>query len=103
MKAFSRPGFTVGSCLAYPVVFAADWPLFVYFPQVQRFHWGAAAQGTGPGMHWYGLVATSALVGLVVALVAREAWFSPRLRRWLWLAPAVAMLGSVVLLRHFFV
>lgn len=103
MKCLSLPWFTVGFCLAYPVVFARDWPLFLYYPQVQRFHWGSAAQDIGPAMHWYGLVATSALVGLILALVGRDAWFRPHLLHWLWLAPCIALLGALVLLRQFFV
>lgn len=103
MKALSRPWFTVGFCLVYPLVFAMDWPLFVYFPQVQRLHWGSTAHDIGPGMHWYGLVATSALAGLVLGVVCRSSWLGPRVTRWLWLAPVFAMLGAVVLLRHFFV
>lgn len=102
MKFLSRPWFTVGFCLAYPLVFARDWALFVYYPQSQRFHWGNAAQDVGPPMHWYGLVATAALVGLVVALVGRDAWLPPRLLRWFSLAPCIAMLGALILLRTFF-
>ncbi len=103
MKFLSRPWFTIGFCLSYPFVFANDWALFLYFPQSQRFHWGPEAQDLGPAMHWYGLVATAAIVGLALSLVGRDTWIAPRVVRWLWLAPCVAMLGSLVLLRQFFI
>lgn len=103
MKFISRPWFTVGFSLSYPVVFARDWALFLYYPQVQQFHWGNSADDIGPPMHWYGLVATSALIGLGLALVAKDDWIAPRVARWLWLAPCVAMAGSAVLLRPFFI
>ncbi|MFO0334702.1 MAG: hypothetical protein ACK53C_06645 [Pseudomonadota bacterium] len=102
MKLPSWPWFTVGFCVAYPLVFARDWALFLYYPVSGRFHWGNAAQDVGPPMHWYGLVATAALAGLVVAMVGRDAWLTPRVLRWATLTPCIAMFGALILLRQFF-
>jgi hypothetical protein len=102
VKRLSGPWFTAGFCVAYPLVFALDWALFLYYPVPGRFHWGNAAQDVGPPMHWYGLVATAALIGLVAALAGRDAWLTPQVQRCLAWTPCIAMLGSLILLRQFF-
>ena len=92
MGRLSRSWFTLGFCLAYPLVIALDWPVFVYFPQSRHFHWGSATNDVGPAMHWYGLMASASLAGLMLALLCPEKWVAGRRRRWWWMVPMVSML-----------
>lgn len=104
MLRISLPWFTVAFSLSYIVIFALDMTLFLYYPVIGELHVkplvGAAA---GPAMHWYGLVASAAIVGLVVSVIGRDRWIPQTLGAWLWIAPASAMVVSVYLLLQFFV
>jgi hypothetical protein len=104
MARFSPLWFTVAFSLAYVVVFVLDLTLFLYYPLTGEFHVEPVrAAAAGPAMHWCGLLASAAIVGLIAGLLAREHWIPPALQEWLWLAPALAMLATVYLLRQFFV
>jgi hypothetical protein len=100
---FSTPGFLIGFCVAYAVVFARNLPLFFYYPQTGAFGWGpVAAKGVGPGMAWYGLVAGATLVALVVAFITPRR-VEQALSGYIWLFPLALMALSTFLLRVFFV
>lgn len=99
---FSPPFFSIGLCLAYMPVFTFDWPLFLYYPLHGAFSRTALGPESGPAMHWYGLMATAALAGLVAALIGRDSWIAEGARRWLWLVPALTMIEILYPLRVFF-
>ena len=99
---FAAGPFLILYCLGYAVVFAKDWPLFVYYPLVDEWYWGASAlSGKGPGMAWYGLMANAAIfAGIVTAVIPPR--LSERLTgNYLWVFPVGSMLVSVYLLRRF--
>jgi hypothetical protein len=68
--------FVIVYAIVHPVtyVICVIWqlPLFTYHPATNRIVWGyeAARSGEGPNMTWYGWVATTVLVGLIVGMVA---------------------------------
>jgi hypothetical protein len=68
--------FVIVYAIVHPVtyVICVIWqlPLFTYHPATNRFAlgWEAARSGEGPNMTWYGWVATTVLVGLIVGMVA---------------------------------
>jgi hypothetical protein len=68
--------FVIVYAIVHPVtyVICVIWqlPLFTYHPATNRFAlgWEAARSGEGPNMTWYGWVATTVLVGLIVGLAA---------------------------------
>jgi hypothetical protein len=100
---FSPSIFAVAFCCAYIGVFAADWPLFRYYPLHGDFNWGPRTlPGVGPAMAWYGLVSAAGVLASVSALLIPERLADRLLRGHLWLFPLGAMLGSVFLLRRFF-
>jgi hypothetical protein len=89
------PVFTVAYALVYALAVQYNWPLFSYFPILGQFRPGlvAAAKDTGPAMYWYGWMATSAIAGVAVSIVALIA---PRIAEKLpsaltWLVPLVAI------------
>jgi hypothetical protein len=99
---FSPSVFAVAFCCAYIYVFAANEPLFLYYPLHGQFTWGhQLLKGSGPAMAWYGLMASAGIVSTVLALVIPERAIG-RLRGYLWLFPCAAMLASVFLLRKLF-
>lgn len=99
---FAATPFLIGYCCAYAVVFAMNWPLFVYFPLVGEWHWGAAEglSGKGPGMAWYGLIASAAIAGGILAAVTPPSLSERLTRNYLWVFPVGCMLVSVFLLRQ---
>jgi hypothetical protein len=58
-----------------------------------------------PAMYWYGWTATAALGALIFALVAAqlpERWTRRLWLGWLWVVPAVAMMGCAYLTMPWF-
>ena len=99
----SPAGFVIGFCCSYAVVFAQNWPLFLYYPSNGRFTWGAQAlTGVGPAMVWYGLMSGAGLTGLVVSLCVPPRLSASMFRGYLAIFPIGAMLVAVFLTRRFF-
>ena len=94
--------FSIAFCLAYIPVFSLDWPLFLYYPLHGDFSWSPLPDDRGPAMHWYGLIATTAIIALVAALIARDRWIAEGLHKWLWLFPLLTMAEISWSLRIFF-
>jgi hypothetical protein len=101
---FSPIAFMIAFCGAYAVVFAKNWPLFIYYPLHGKFSWGLhVMQGIGPGMAWYGFMANAGAAALLVAIVVPNRMFDSLFRNYLWLFPIGAMLEAVFLLRQWFI
>jgi hypothetical protein len=68
--------FVIVYAIVHPVTYVIcvilQLPLFTYHPATNRFAlgWEAARSGEGPNMTWYGWVATTVLVGLIVGMAA---------------------------------
>ena len=68
--------FVIVYSVIHPVVYMVSvvWqlPLFTFHPATNRIVWGyeAARSGEGPNMTWYGWIATTVIVGVIVGLVA---------------------------------
>jgi hypothetical protein len=64
--------FAVVGTLTYFLCLQFDWPLFTYYPAVNRFEWGWGRSGSGEGvaMHWFGLIATTLIVGVSAGFLA---------------------------------
>jgi hypothetical protein len=101
------PAFGIGFAAFYAPAFQYNWPMFTYFPAINMWQWGFAAQTdeTGPPMYWYGWMAYAALVGIALILLTLllPARVSDRVLSVLcWLVP----LGAIVFLgyesRHWF-
>ena len=100
---FAPAVFLAAFCCSYVLVFALDWPLFRYYPLKGRFNWGAAnLPDIGPGMAWYGLLASAGLIATLAALLLPDRLLQRALSNRLWLFPVAAMLACVFLLRQFF-
>jgi hypothetical protein len=101
---FSAVVFGLVYLCAYVVVLAKDWALFIYYPQVGQFSWGwSRVVGIGPGMAWYGLMASAAAVALPVAVLVPGEKLAGALRNSLWLFPCAAMIACVYLMKQFFI
>lgn len=57
------PIFSIAFAVIYALTIDRGWALFTYFPILGQFRLGQIAQTaeTGPPMHWYGWLATSAI------------------------------------------
>ncbi len=95
--------FSILYCIAYVVVLSQDWPLFLYYPEENAFAWGwNLLEDVGPGITWYGLMATASLIALPVSLLIPGKVLLQRLDGFLWLIVVGAMIGCVYLMRIFF-
>jgi hypothetical protein len=68
--------FVIVYAIVHPVMYMISvvWqlPLFTFHPATNRIVWGyeAARSGEGPNMTWYGWIATTVIVGVIVGIVA---------------------------------
>jgi hypothetical protein len=68
--------FVIVYAIVHPVMYMISvvWqlPLFTFHPATNRIVWGyeAARSGEGPNMTWYGWIATTIIVGVIVGIVA---------------------------------
>ena len=77
---------------------------FTYHPRLMAFGLGSDAPRSGPAMYWYGWLATAALGGLALGLLAAvlpvrgaKLWYALG-----WLAPLGAMLAALYFMLPFF-
>ena len=108
---FHRFVFAYGSAFAilYVIALKLDLALFTVYPSIGVVLLGthhsrdivAPSMGSFlPAMYWYGWTATAALGALIFALVAAqlpERWTRRLWPGWLWVVPALAMMGCVYL------
>jgi len=108
-RAFRRFAFAFGGAFAvlYVLALAKNLALFTVYPSFGLVVWGThlardvvdPAMGfLAPAMYWYGWTASAALGALVVGLLAAaapERWTRRISLGWLWVVPALAMLGCV--------
>ncbi len=100
--------FSAISPIVYLVADIYRLPLFTYFPAVNEFHWGWVAMNDelGPGMYWYGWIATAFFVsGFMSVVVVRGV--SPDSRVWgwvarnLWVLPIVLLVPLIISLKFY--
>jgi hypothetical protein len=102
------PAFAV----LYAVAVAKDFALITVYPALGIFVLGAqhsqdAAPSMGgvPALYWYGWTVTAAAGAFVISIIAAflpERWAAGISLRWLWLAPAAAMIACVYLTMPWF-
>lgn len=103
------PVFSIAFAVLYVVSMDNNWALFTYLPRVREFHALAYLPPTpraGPGMYWYGWLATSAIGAVVVAALAAVVPAPGAARRWsglTWAVPLAALAVIVFLLRSWFI
>jgi hypothetical protein len=67
---FSARVFTLAFGIAYAVAVYVDYPLFRYYPLVQRWSLrDLATQSLGPAMSWYGWIAIAAIPAALLAVL----------------------------------
>jgi hypothetical protein len=65
---FSAPVFTLVFGICYSISVYVNYPLFRYYPLVERFSLRDLADKTlGPAMNWYGWIAIAAIPALLLA------------------------------------
>jgi hypothetical protein len=94
-KAFATT-FSISGPVIYCVIQYLNYPLFTYWPAVQRFAWGYGppSAGDGPNMLWYGWSLTTILIASalgIVGMVVPE-HIIKKIPLWLvWLLPILAI------------
>lgn len=99
------PVFGAVFAIVYAIVLYYNWALFTYNPRPGTWTWGATAPTSGPAMYWYGVVATSFIVTLVITAIIALIPEKIRARTWsgfTWLLPAGSMVFFVWLLSGYF-
>ena len=101
------PVFSAAFAVLYLVAMYNNFALMTYFPQVRRWLPLTAIlpKTDGPGMYWYGWIATSALGAAAcafVALLVPAGRLSSFTRHAAWVAPMGGMLALVYILRGWF-
>lgn len=103
MRRPSPLAFSVTFCIAYAASLQGNLPMFIYYPLHGDFSWGPAIRkGLGPGMAWYGLMATAGAAAILAATIVPNRLVANRLRSLLWIFPCGAMLVCVAILRVWF-
>ena len=70
--------FAIAFAITTPVIYVicemANWPLFSYFPAVNRIVWGyePGSDEYGPVMQWYGWTATTMIAAGIISLLATK-------------------------------
>lgn len=101
---FSSAIFMVVFSFAYAFAFAMNWPMFLYYPLHGDFNWGPRLNsGLGPGIAWYGLMASAGAVAAAAAVLLPDRAIPRMLRNYLWVFPCGAILTCAYLLRLLFV
>jgi hypothetical protein len=97
------PVFSALFAIAYVIIEQNNLALFTYHPRINEWGLWTEAPRNGPGMYWFGWLASSALVAGGLTLAA-----APLLRDKPaptiigWVVPLVCMVLFVYLLRAFF-
>jgi hypothetical protein len=95
--------FTLAFGLTYAAAVAFHYPLFIYYPQADRFSvTDLRDPSLGPEMFYYGWIATAAIVGLVLALVVPKRVADRLPPKLLWLVPFVMFAGGFYREREWF-
>jgi len=102
------PAFSIAFAVLYVLAMDNNWALFTYLPRARQFHplVYSPPQGAGPGMYWYGWLATSAIAAAVIAGIAAAVPATGTARRWsglTWAVPLAVILVIVFLLRSWFI
>jgi len=94
-KAFATT-FSISGPVIYCVIQYFNYPLFTYWPAVNRFAWGfgAGSADTGPNMLWYGWSVTTVLIAAALGIVAMilPEGLTKKIPLWLvWVLPILAI------------
>jgi hypothetical protein len=97
------PVFSALFAIAYVIIEQNNLALFTYHPRINEWGWLTEAPRNGPGMYWYGWLASSALAAGVLTLVSAPLLRNRPAQTILgWAVPLACMVLFVYLLRAFF-
>ncbi|TDU23317.1 hypothetical protein DFR24_4843 [Panacagrimonas perspica] len=99
---FSPVVFSAAFCVTYALAFQFDLHLFAYYPLVKEFHIAQQPATSGPGMMWYGILATATLAACICAVLIPHRWLDRPLASWLWVFPIGCAAAYVFFMRSFF-
>ncbi len=103
MARFNAVTFSVIFAVAYAVAFWFELPAFKYYAVPKVFVWGGTTLAdSGPPIVWYGLMATAAIPGAVLAFILPNRLIDGVFRNYLWLFPVLTSALCLYLLRIFF-
>lgn len=99
------PIFAAAFAIAYVVIEQQNWALFTYHARTGELGWlrQAAKAPSNPAMHWFGWLASSAIVATLVTLAALPLTRKARPPAWIgWAIPLAVIVLFVYLFRSFF-
>lgn len=99
----TTPIFAAAFALIYVVSVEQNLALFTYHPRVGQWGWLVQKGIQGPGMYWYGWLATSFLGASAISLASLPLVKRISVPSWIgWAVPLAVMVAFVYLLRSFF-
>lgn len=97
------PIFSAAFAIAYVIAEQNNIALMTYHPRINEWGWLTEAPRNGPGMYWYGWLATSFVAAGAVTLASFPFVRERNVPSWLgWAVPIAIMALFVYLLRAFF-
>jgi hypothetical protein len=102
-KVFSAQVFTLVFGIGYAIAVYINYPLFRYYPLVERFSLHDLVDRTlGPAMTWYGWMAIAAVPALVAALIVPKRIGERIPEALLWFVPALIFAAGFYREREWF-
>lgn len=97
------PIFSAAFAIAYVIAEQNNFALMTYHPRIDEWGWLTQAPRNGPGMYWYGWIATSLVAASGVTLACVPLVRERDVPSWLgWAVPILTMALFIYLLRAFF-
>lgn len=102
-KLFSARVFTLVFCVGYSLAITINYPLFRYYPLVERFSLHDLVDRTlGPAMSWYGWMAIAAIPAAVLAVVVPNRIGDRIPEAVFWVLPFIVLMAGFYCEREWF-
>jgi len=100
--------FSVIGPIIYIIADIYRLPMGTFFPAINEWHWGwvAMSDERGPGMYWYGWLATASVSAAVLSWILAKVGASINpiakwLVQYLWILPIALLIPLVISLKYY--
>ena len=86
----------------YAALAIYDWTPFVYYPLTNELSRTALSTNSGPAMHWYGWILTSAVVAVFLSAIIPSRWTKRAERPLAWMPALLAVTAILIFEKKWF-